>query len=494
MTGGEQREPWTEERLRRLFEGASDVIVQSRHFGQADETKVVLVYSTGLSDGKTLSQVVLPELGKLYERNGTFSDDELRALGSLLIDDYPGDVNPDDVAEAVFDGELVLLFVAFGGLYRVSIDDRPKRSPTESNTEISIKGAKDGFIEDIVVNAALIRKRARSSKLKYEPFTLGKRTRTKVALMYYEDLVSKQPLQLARERLAKLNDSDGVFSTNQVEEALSDSRYTVLPLLAFTGRPDFAVQSLLTGRFLVLIDGNPMVLIGPADLLLVMKSPEDAHFNFAYISFARIIRLISLFISIFLPGIWVALIAFHQDQIPFRLLATISIARLGLPLSGQMEMFILLMLLEIFREAGVRLPNPIGQTLTSIGGLIIGEAAIRAGLVSPSIVVVGAITAVCGVTLVNQILSTSTSVLRMFFFLVGSFLGMYGMILGMILLVVYLSRLRSFGIPYLPSLSPPRMQTVLKSLISLPWKFKDRKPSFLTKKDQSGQDGKDGGQ
>ncbi|MFD0672375.1 spore germination protein [Cohnella sp. GCM10027633] len=482
---------WTEERLRVLFEGSSDVVVQTRDFGPDAESRIVLAYSIGLSDGKTLSQVVLPELGKQFERSGAFREEELRAMGSLLLGAFPERPHPDAIAEAVFEGELVLLFAAFGGLYRVSIDDRPRRMPFESNTEISIKGAKDGFIEDIVVNAALIRKRARSTKLRYEPFTLGERTRTKVGLLYYEDLVSEKPLRLARERLAAI-DAKGIFSSNQIEEALSDSRYAIMPLVAFTGRPDFAVQALLAGRFVVLVDGNPMALIGPADLTLVMKSPEDAHFNYAYISFARIIRLISLFISVFLPGIWVALMAFHQDQIPFRLMATISVSRLGLPLSAQMEMFILLMLLEIFREAGVRLPNPIGQTLTSIGGLIIGDAAIRAGLVSPSVVVVGAITAVCGVTLVNQMLSTTTSVLRMFFFFIGSFLGMYGMILGMILLVVYMSRLRSFGVPYLPALSPPRLQDALKSVLSLPWKFMDKRPRFLTGEDDAGDSGKEG--
>lgn len=382
----------------------------------------------------------------------------------------------------MFEGGLVLLFPGEGGLYRVNIDERPRRTPYESNTEISIRGAKDGFIEDIVINAALIRKRARSTSLKCETFTVGKLTRTKVMLLYYEGTVANKPLQRARERLRGIH-ADGIFSVNQIEEKLSDSRYSIFPLLSFTGRPDFAVQSLLSGRFVILIDGNPMALIGPADLTLLMKSPEDAHFNYAYVTFARIIRLISLFISIFLPGIWVALMAFHQDQIPFRLLATISVSRLGLPLSAQMEMFILLMLLEIFREAGVRLPNPIGQTLTSIGGLIIGDAAIRAGLVSPSVVVIGAITAVCGVTLVNQLLSTATSIMRMFFFCIGSFLGMYGMILGMVLLVVYLSRLRSFGVPYLASLAPPRFQELLKALFALPWKFMDKRPRFLGEDD-----------
>jgi hypothetical protein len=204
-----------------------------------------------------------------------------------------------------------------------------------------------------------------------------------------------------------------------------------------------------------------------------MKSPEDIHFNYVYISFARIIRQVSLFLSVTLPGFWVSLAAFHQDQIPFRMMATISGTRLGLPLSAQMEMFILLMLLEIFREAGVRLPSYIGQTLTVVGGLIIGDASIRAGFVSPSVVVVGAITAVTSVTLVNQSLSTVVSVLRLGIFLVASFIGMYGLILSLILFVAYLSRLQSFGVPYLTPLTPIHLRDLASSYLRLPW-FKMR--------------------
>ncbi|KHF32174.1 Spore germination protein XA [Paenibacillus sp. P1XP2] len=169
-----------------------------------------------------------------------------------------------------------------------------------------------------------------------------------------------------------------------------------------------------------------MALIGPGTLSLQMKSPEDVHFNYIYVSFVRLIRILSLLISIGLPSFWVALAAFHQDQIPFRLMATISTARLGLPLSAQMELFLLLILLEIFREAGIRLPSTIGQTLTVIGGLIIGDAAIRAGLVSPSSVVVGAITAVASATLVNQTLSTAVSVIRFGLFFASSILACTG--------------------------------------------------------------------
>ncbi len=262
---------------------------------------------------------------------------------------------------------------------------------------------------------------------------------------------------------------DGISGVGHLEEILSDSKYSLFPLLDFTSRPDFVVNCLLNGRFVIIIDGSPMVLIGPGTFTLLLKSPEDLHFSFYYVSFVRLIRALSFLLSIILPGLWVALTAYHPDQIPFYLMATISSSRFGLPFSSPVEMFLLIILLEIFREAGVRLPSSIGQTLTVIGGLILGDASIRAGLVSPSVVVVGAVTAVCGVTLVNQTLSSVVSLVRLGLFMMSSVLGMYGLILGVILLVIYMSRLQTFGIPYLSPLSPPIFKDLAKTLLRLPW-------------------------
>jgi len=355
--------------------------------------------------------------------------------------------------------------------------------PTESSTEISIKGPKDGFNEDMATSVALIRKRLRSHSLHVQEFTLGRRTKTKLSLLYFEDIISPKILNAVQKSLNSI-DTDGIYSINQLEEGLTGSRYKFLPLLDYTGRPDYCVNSLLSGRFLIVMDGNPLVIVGPAGLSLLLKSPEDIHFNYTYIAFARLIRLFSLFLTVFLPGIWVALMAFHQDQLPFRIMATISVSRLGLPFSAQIEMFILLMLLEIFREAGVRLPTSIGQTLTSIGGLIIGDAAIRAGLVSPSVVVIGAITAVSGVTLVNQSLSTGVSIIRLFFFLLSCFLGMYGVILGIVIFIALMGSQQSFGVSYLAPLSPLKIKDLVASFLRLPWFLLKRRPVSLQGQDE----------
>jgi len=472
------KEPWNESRIRALFANSSDVQLQSCKFDELKSSEVVLTYAEGLCDSVQIGQVVLPELRRFFRENGGFKLESGMITGTLPLIPISETEDASVLVEYLFQGDLLILFGESGRLFKMNIGNRPQRTPEESSTEISIKGPKDGFTEDLVVNVGLIRKRVRSSSLNYETFMLGRRTKTKVGLLYFEDILSPKILEEVRKRLKKI-DVDGIYSINQLEEMLAETKYTIFPVFSTSGRPDYAVSSLLAGRFILIVDGIPMVLVGPATLSLIMKSPEDVHFNFTYISFARIIRHFSLYLSITLPGIWVSLAAFHQDQIPFRMMATIAGARLGLPMSAQMELFILLMLLEIFREAGVRLPSTIGQTLTVVGGLIIGDASIRAGLVSPSVVVVGAITAVTSVTLVNQSLSTIVSLIRLAIFVVSCFFGMYGLILSIVLLIGYLATLHSFGVPYLAPLSPLNVKDIGVSYLRAPWARIRSRPGII---------------
>jgi len=469
---------WDVHRLQEAFAGCADVQIIPLNLSKQPNSEIACVFAEGLSDSVQLGDIILPELDKVLQQHGSLDELDGSYRGTLPLIRVPGDVTEATLAEYLFQGDLLIHVAASGNLYKMNVCRRPQRSPEESNTEISIKGPKDGFTEDLVTNVALIRKRVRSTSLKVETYTIGTRTKTKVGLMFFDDILSPAILAELRKRILKIH-IDGLYSINQLEELLADSKFAVFPSFAFTGRPDYSVSSLLAGRFILIVDGSPMVLIGPAGLSLLLKSPEDVHFNYTYISFARMIRIFSLFLSISLPGIWVALAAFHQDQIPFRMMATIAGARLGLPLSAQMEMFILLLLIEIFREAGVRLPSSIGQTLTVVGGLIIGDASIRAGFVSPSVVVVGAITAVASVTLVNQSLSMVVSVVRLVLFGLSAIIGMYGLILGLILFVGYMARMHSFGVPYLAPISPLNLKDLAVSYLRIPWTKIKHRPGAL---------------
>lgn len=473
---------WSKELFEQLFAQSQDVKIKTYLFGENGSSEVVFVFSEGTSDSSAISKTVLPALEHAFEKEGGFHlhGETLSAALPLVALDRP--VTAETMAEHLFEGGLLIAIPHIAPLFRMDISKLPQRTPEESSTEISIKGPRDGFVENVAVNVALIRKRIRSSTVCCEFSILGRRTKTKIALMYVSDIISPQLLDKIRERLGRI-DVDGIYSIGQIEELVVDRKRTLLPLIDYTGRPDYTVNALLSGRFVILVDGNPMVLIGPAAFTLLLKSPEDLHFQFQYTSFARIIRLISLLITLLLPGVWVALVAYNQDQIPFRLMATITTARLGLPFPAQMELFLLLTLLEIFREAGSRLPSSIGSTLTVVGGLIIGDASVRAGLVSPSSVVVGALTAVSSSTLVNQNLSMAVSLIRFGIFLVSSVFGMYGLIMSVILLVFYLATLRSFGVPYLTPLSPPVFRDWASSFLRRPWRKMRKRPAELDTRD-----------
>ncbi|TCZ75192.1 spore germination protein [Paenibacillus albiflavus] len=481
---------WTEQRLQELFTKSNDVHMQNYRFGTAT-TEVILVHCSGLIDSRQINTSILRELEIIYDRTEFMDAKSISDSQTLPIKLLQSPVTEEQIEEYVFEGALVLFFPNISVFFSMDLAKRPERTPEESSTEISIKGPKDGFVEDIVTNVALVRKRIRSRSLCYESFTIGTRTKTKVALLYIDDVISPQILREAKKRLSNVNvNINGITGIDQIETILSDSKYALFPLVDYTGRPDYVVSSLLVGRFVIIVDGIPTVLIAPASFLTTLKSPEDVHFNFIYVSFARLIRLISLFLSLFLPGLWVALTMFHQDQIPFSLLASIVTSRQGIPFPPAMELLLLLLLLEIFREAGYRLPTSIGQTLTVVGGLIIGDAAIRSGLVSPSVVVVGAITAVSGSTLVNQNISNSISVIRLIIFLFSSILGIYGLLLSIFALVTHLSMLKSFGVPYLSPISPLNFKDGIKAIIRLPWSMMRKRPANLqtTDSDTQGDD------
>jgi hypothetical protein len=457
-----------EAKFREWFHHCADVIIQPVSGGAApDSPGYVLLYCDGLCDMNRIDQTVMPALLNGFHPSLGADGLHVPGLRSNPIEDTG---NIEVISQLVFKGRLLIAFEETGRLIDVEICSSPERRPEEPNMEMSVLGPRDGFTEHMATNAALIRKRLRSRQLFYETYRLGTQSATGIGLFYMSDRVEKECLEQIRGRLQSAT-PEVVISASQLEEILGDSPFAVFPLFNYTGRPDFAVSCMMRGRVIVLMENIPLALIAPSNLLHMLKSPEDAQFGFLMVSFGRLLRLVGLVSAIFLPGFWIALVEYNHDQLPFPLLATITVSRNGIPLSAPLEMALMLLLLELFREAGVRLPKTVGQTLTVVGGLIIGEASIRAGLVSPSMVVVGSITAVATSALVNQKLSGTVSVLRLFVFLVSSLLGMFGFILSILSLVLYLVRLQSFGLPYLWPVSPPSVSGILHGIVRVPWKY-----------------------
>ncbi|WP_404346847.1 spore germination protein [Sutcliffiella horikoshii] len=447
------------EQIKTLFSQSQDFVYKEH---KNDGELFELLYIDSLINLQYLDQYILP---KLSECKDVSIKSHLQAL--FQIEEVTSK-SMEDVASLLFEGNVI--FNAEDSLLSLKAGEFPKRQPEESALETSIRGPKDGFVEDIKTNVSLIRRRLNTPSLCMEKFTIGKRSKTKVVLMYLDDVIDKKVLHEIKTRLNGV-ELDILTSAYELESSVRDRPYSVFPTMDFSGRPDFVVQVLNQGRFALLVDGNPTVSFAPVNLLLQTKSPEDTYISYAFVSIERLIRMFGIMVSGFLPGIWIAFSAFNIEQIPYLLVATISVSRFGLPLSAPIEMFIILFLFELFNEAGVRLPRAIGQTVAVLGGLIVGDAAIRAGLTSPTMLVVAATTYIASFTLVNQSLSSAITIIRFAVILISTFFGLFGVILSFILTVFYFSTLNSFGAPYFGSLAPISITEIVKSFLKAPVQF-----------------------
>ncbi|MFC5700084.1 spore germination protein [Cohnella faecalis] len=455
------------------IEGCSDVRLE--HLA-AEAGSIVIAFEEAMIDYRLLYETIVPKwLAEERKEDGRrkppYQTSELH---------QETDADKKALLSILFSGAILLF--ADGRVFAAGLSQIPGRSPEESSTEISVKGPKDGLIEELSVNIALIRKRLRSVDLKVQRFAVGSVTQTPVALLYVASRAKPELIEEAcrRIRSIKVDALEGAA----IEGLLQDNPSSLFPELDYSGRPDYLFEALMKGRVVFLVEGTPQGFVAPINMFLLLKSPEDSSMPYYFVTFERIIRLVGLVCTLLLPGFWVALSAYNPDQIPFPLLATVIQSRNGLPLSTTMEMTLMLLMFELFREAGVRLPRAVGQTVAVVGGLIVGDAAIRAGMTSPTMLVVSAITAVTSFTLVNQTLIGAVTVLRFGVLLLSSVLGMFGFFIGLFSLILYVSTLNSFGHPYLSPVSPIRWKDVLPALIRLP--IRSRRGAFSPKRPESG--------
>ncbi|WBL12884.1 spore germination protein [Sutcliffiella sp. NC1] len=433
---------------------------------------VIAFYCEGMIDTQQLNHYYQAVLDYLENESKEDSLEELPPIQKLFT--------KKEMVDRMFSGELLFYKEGTNYFLSVNIANIPQRTPEESKTEVSIKGPRDGFTESIFTNISLIRKRFKTDQLYNEQFELGSLSKTKVSLLYLHDKADKKVINEVRERLTSF-ESESVISGAQLEQWLSNKTFSLFPLFDYITRPDFAVESMLRGRFIIVIDGSPMVLVGPSNIFLLIKSPEDVHFPYYFIIFQRLLRIVGLVIAICLPGFWLSISSVNIDQLPFPLLATVVLSREGLPIPLALEALLILMLFELLREAGVRMPTAIGQTISIVGGLIIGDAAIRAGLTSPTMIVVIALTAVSTYTLINQSLTGTVTILRVYVLIFSAVLGMYGFFVSIISILIYLSRLSSFNIAYLEPLSSLQYREMLSAFLFNPFRRKRFSTSMIQK-------------
>jgi hypothetical protein len=358
----------------------------------------------------------------------------------------------------------------------------PNRSVSEPEAEPLVRGPREGFIEKLQDNTALIRKRLRTPDLKSETIKVGQRSQTMVCLMYVDGLVEEDVLNTVRKRL-KGAEIDILLESAQLEELIEDSVYSPFPQILSTERPDKVVAALSEGRIALIIDGTPFVLIVPSVFYDLLQASEDYYQRFYFSSAVRILRISTFLIALLGPAFYIAITTFHQEMIPTPLLLTVISARAGVPFPALIEALIMEVSFEILREAGVRLPRPVGSAVSIVGALVVGQAAVEAGIISQSMVIVVALTGIASFTIPVFSLALSTRLLRFPMMLIAASLGIFGIAIALVALGIHMCSLRSFGVPYMSPVSPAHPRTWGSELIVLPNLLRKWRLDYIQKKD-----------
>ncbi|MBP2240343.1 spore germination protein KA [Cytobacillus eiseniae] len=448
-----------------LYQDSSDVIFRSFVVGKIDAT---IIYIEGLSDTHKLDEQVLDTLLKNEFKEIDFL---ISIKNRLPISNIETISTFSECVNAISAGNPVLLLDGFEEALSLGLVKFEKRSIEEPQAETSIRGPREGFTESLGVNTSLLRRIIKDPALKMKAVHVGKYTKTKVMIAYIEGLIDRTLIEEIENRLNRIH-IDGVLESGYIEQFIEDSPYSPFPQLLYTERPDVASANLLEGRAILIIEGTPFSLIAPVSFFSLFQSQEDYYERFWIGTFIRSLRFLFVVISLFLPSIYVAITTFHQEMVPTDLLLSIASSREGVPFPAIVEAIMMEIAFEALREAGIRLPKQVGSAVSIVGALVIGQAAVQAGIVSAPMIIVVSITGIASFMAPRYSIGLSIRLLRFPIIFLAGFLGLIGVMLALIMIIIHLSTLRSFGVPYLSPISTLQKPSMKDTLIRSPlWKM-----------------------
>jgi len=458
----------------------NDVVFREFSIGINDPLQAVVIFIDGMTDKAIQNAYVLQPL---------------MLLSRLRLDTEKGSVQ-DVVREKLLPGNQVEIFEpmrqAIDGVLNgdtvVLIDGVEKslvvetkgwehRTVGKPEVEMVVRGPHEAFNETFRVNTALIRKAFHSPDLVTEIFKVGNKDRIDCGLMYLDGVVNPNLVEEAKRRI-NLLETDYVGASGILEQFIEDKTYALAPQVLSTERPDRVINHIIEGKLALLLDGSPHVLVFPMTIFGVLQTAEDAYVRWPYGSLLRMLRLVGTFLAIFLPGIYVAVNAYHHEMIPTDLLMAIAGAREQVPFPTVVEVLIMEISFELIREAGIRVPGVIGPTLGIVGALILGQAAVAAKIVSPILIVIVAVTAIGSFTIPNYTLALSVRAIRFIYIILGGLFGFFGLVLGFFVHLNHLASLKSFGVPFMSPLGQAAQSGGDAILRKPAWKQESR-PSFV---------------
>lgn len=439
--------------IKDMYDNPTDLVVREMELKNL-KGKCALVYIDGLADKNLVNEQIIRNILLFADENVhdpvSITDLSLKLLSVSAVTEVS---SFDEVSLAILSGDAALFLDNFDNALIIGSKGYETRSLEEPITEGVIRGPRIGFVENIRTNTALVRRDIRDQNLRMKAYKVGRRSKTDAVVLYVDGIVHPDIVKEVERRLKSI-DIDDVLESSYIEEFIEDSTLSPFPQIQNTERPDKVSAALLEGRVAILLDGTPFALIVPSVFMHFLQSPEDYFERWIPASFLRSLRYLTAFIALFAPALYIALVSFQQGMIPSKLAFSIAATREGVPFPAVIEAFLMIITMEILQEAGSRLPKPIGQTVGIVGGLVIGEAAVSAGIVSPIMVIVVALTAISTFTIPAYNFGTTIRILRYFFMIAAATLGFFGLIMVYIAVNIHLINLKSFGMPYTVPFAP----------------------------------------
>lgn len=460
-------------RIKQLFEGAADFVYRELEINST--YSAVVIYLNGLVNVERMELHVINPLirhnEELLKQQPTIDHFKIM-LSSAQV--FQGETF-QEVIDQILSGGTILLINGFKKALFVSEQSWVQRSVDEPLSEAVVLGPREGFTENIRTNASMIRRRLKTTKLKFESIKIGTLSKTEVFITYLEEIAQHSVIEEVRSRLNRI-DIDAIEDSGYIVEFIEDYPFSVFPQVLQTERPDRVVGNLLEGRIGIMVDNSPFVLIVPVTFFQMMNSPEDYYGRFIMTTFIRFIRYLFLLVALLFPAIYIAVTTFHHELLPTNLIFSVAASREKVPFPAVIEALLMEITFEALREAGLRLPRPIGSTVSIVGALVIGQAAVEAGIVSAPLVIVVATTGIASFMFPSYALTGAIRLLRFFIIFLAATLGFYGILLGVFFILVHLVQLRSFGVPYFAPVAPFHFNNLKDIFIRVPWWKMNERP------------------
>jgi spore germination protein KA len=444
---------------------------------------IYLVYSQSVSESDKINDFIMKSISLDIKSNKKFLFQDLfKGLKNTLPNVTLKTVNNyDDLFLFLFSGFCIIILDGYEEVMVFETKANIDRGIEQANSEPIIKGPKDSFTEHFYKNVGLIRKRIKSESLWLEELNIGRQTKTKIGILYMKNIIEEQLVDIIRKRIKNI-DIDGIIDIGQLKQLISSDTKTSFPLLLTTERPDLTTISLLKGKVIILVENCPIVIVIPSFLADFFHAADDYYQKYMNITFTRLIRVMCFIISVMVPGYFVALLAFNKEIIPTPLLINIIAQRAGVPFPASLEALIMILAFEILKEGDVRLPTTVGGSLSILGAIVLGQAAVTAGVISATMVIVIAITSMASLVFQSIELINAIRIWRIAFLLFGSTFGIIGMLVGGIFLTIQLCSVKSFGKPYLTPFAPFIGRSQRGAILRFPLAGSETRSTLLTDK------------